>query len=524
MVTRLDDDVADTMVQSATVADTSGALTDDGVRAYLNSIGRTPLLNPEQERYLGTTAQAGRAARTRTQRHLHARLRHELLGRAVNVGLRSALAHAAAATLELNEQTVAAWIDGFVVLDAVDAPYDGAPTTLAALQHLIAQLASGDAAATTTVLDAAVQAGIASHDAATALQQFTAHLGLVAPLATPAKSDEDALPPDGAVEMPVALFDGRPLEESPFGAALASVVTLGEALARTAVEGALRQGGAALAAAIGVALHGMLEPDVVTRILDGWHVDAEAIARGDHAEHALVEANLRLVVAVARRYNGRGLDLADLLQEGNIGLLRAAESFDPARGCRFSTYAVWWIRQAICRALANGSRLVRLPVHIQATHTNVVRTSRQLQETLGREPERAELAAATGLSTQRLDELSTLVTAWRDPVSLNQPMSEDGETVLGDLVPDTAEQTAEDSLGLQSSRVEVRAALAQLKERERYVLALRYGLLDGQERTLSEVGEAIGVTRERARQLEAQALRRLRHMARQQVVALDPVL
>ncbi len=508
-------------------ADTPVTLTDDGVRAYLNSIGRTPLLTPERERHLGTTAQAGRAARTRAQRHLHALLRDELLWLSVNAELRRALALAAIEALELDAaaEKVAGWIDGFAALDAVEAPTDAAPTTLAALHELVARLATGDENATATILAAADQVGIERRHAAAALQRFAARLSLsFVPDEAPAADGEASSPPGGeTTDLPAALFDGQPFEESPLGAALAGVVTLGEALARTAVDGALRQGGDALTTAVRVALGSMLEPDAVARILDGWQVDEEAIARGDRAEHALVEANLRLVVSVARRYNGRGLDLADLLQEGNLGLLRAAESFDPVRGCRFSTYAVWWIRQAICRALANGSRLVRLPVHIQATHTNVVRTSRQLQETLGREPKQAELAAATGLSTQRLEELSTLVMAWRDPVSLNQPMSEDGETVLGDLVPDTSEFSAEDELGIQSSRAEVRAALAQLKDRERYVLALRYGLIDGQERTLGEVGEALGVTRERARQLEAQALRRLRHMARQRVVALDPV-
>ena len=268
--------------------------------------------------------------------------------------------------------------------------------------------------------------------------------------------------------------------------------------------------------ALGVAI----QAGRVARAREGWQDNAETIARGSQAERMLAEANLRLVVAVARRYTGGGLDLIDLVQEGNIGLLRAVENFDPERGCRFSTYAVWWIRQAVYRAVVNGGRLVRLPANVRAAHGDIVRVTHTLRETLGREPERDEVAVATGMSPRRVAEVTAFAVVGRDLVSLDRPVGEDGETVLGELIADVA-PTAEDEIGEQARRQDLHAALGRLTARERRVLMLRFGLTDGRDHTLDEVGQDLGVARERARQLEVAALRKLRFLARAGVVTLD---
>jgi RNA polymerase primary sigma factor len=256
----------------------------------------------------------------------------------------------------------------------------------------------------------------------------------------------------------------------------------------------------------------------VERALDGWQVDTATVTRGRHAKLALAEANLRLVISVAKRYARRGLDLADLVQEGNLGLLRAIDGFEPERGVRFSTYAVWWIRQAISRALADQGRLVRLPLHLQETQARIARTTRELRAALGREPNAAEVAAAAGLPSERIEEIAAI---WREPVSLDQPVGEEEDASLGDMLPDQNEETPEEEVAERQTSAEVREALRSLSERERMVLVLRFGLLDGRERTLAEVSKELGVTRERVRQIEGKALRKLRRPARRHLLPLD---
>ncbi|HEX2913579.1 MAG TPA: sigma-70 family RNA polymerase sigma factor [Chloroflexia bacterium] len=233
----------------------------------------------------------------------------------------------------------------------------------------------------------------------------------------------------------------------------------------------------------------------------------------EEAKQRLIEANLRLVVSVARRYSqsSGGITLLDLIQEGNLGLIRAVDKYDYKTGYKLSTYATWWIRQAISRAIADKSRLIRLPVHINETLGRVRRTSRELASTYGREPTMQELADHLNMP---IDKVTQLMTMGNAPVSLDQPMGEEGDSSLGDLVEDSQGVDPDQQAAEISMRAAVQKALTQLPERERKIIELRFGLDQdggGQPRTLEEVGQQLGVTRERIRQIEAKVLRKLRH-------------
>ena len=306
--------------------------------------------------------------------------------------------------------------------------------------------------------------------------------------------------------------DGPPAQISTAGATADPVKDYLKLIGRVSLLKAIEE--VTIAKRIEAGLFAQHKLDSGTKIAPKLKKELAWIAEdGQRAKQHLLEANLRLVVSLAKRHTGRGMPFLDLIQEGNLGLIRAVEKFDYTKGFKFSTYATWWIKQAITRAMADQSRTIRVPVHMVEVINKVSRAQRTLSIDLGRAPTPAELAKDLDMTVEKLEEVQTF---GREPISLHTPLGEDGGSEFGDLIEDTEAPVADDVVTYSFMQEQIRSVLDTLAERESGVIALRFGLRDGRPRTLEEISAVYGVTRERIRQIESKTMSKLRHPARSQ--------
>ncbi len=487
---------------------------DDAVRTYLREIGRVPLLTEEQERALGDSLHAGNKETTRALRSLHARIRSLLLRR--EPGLIAETAAAWAPLLGCSPEALAACFHALLErrgqddrdLAAIGAPIDRSlrerDNWRGGMESLIrAVLLHDDARLIKGLTALAALGGLAGAEpidrAIAALRERVTF-----------EERELGAGDEGETELVyLPQIDGQPYQEHPAAQLATRLLGLGHGEADH-VFAVVQAGQSAPAAAVGAAL-GVPEEEA-RAALEGWKVDQSLVQRAQRARARLTESNLRLVVSVAKKYVGRGLPLLDLVQEGNFGLMRATELFDPSLGYRFSTYAIWWIRQSVLRGISTQGRAVRLPVHVQQRLSLVARTRRELTAEMGREPTQTELARRIGISAERL---SADMLAGQDVTSLETPVGDDEDSsTLSEFVEDEAAVDIGESVANSMLRGDLERALANLTDREQEVVRLRYGLVaDGRARSLDEIGARFSISRERARQIEARAMQKLRRPA-----------
>jgi len=487
---------------------------DDAVRTYLREIGRVPLLSEQQERALGDDLHRGNMEIMRALRSLHARIRDVLLQRDPTPVDEAAAAWAP--LLGCGAATVAASLRRLLTLRATDAPELARAGRLVdvsiqerdnwrgGMESLMRAVADHDPRVLDGLGTMAALSGFPDR-VERALDALAAHITF--------EERELGTGDEGELEtVRLPQIDGEPYQAHPAAQAATRLLGLGHAEADRLFEMAQAYDGdpALLAGHLATLL--ALADDVARATVQGWTVDSALVQRAQRARTGLTEANLRLVVSVAKKYAGRGLPLLDLVQEGNFGLMRATELFDPSLGYRFSTYAIWWIRQSVLRGISTQGRAVRLPVHVQQRLSSVARMRRELTDELGREPTQQELAERSGVSQERL---GADMLAGQDVTSLETPLgdSEDAST-LSEFVEDEATPDVGETVAQSMLRGDLERVLSSLTEREQQVVRLRYGLVpDGRARSLDEIGARFKISRERARQIEARAMQKLRRPA-----------
>ncbi len=502
------------------VLDSEGSIPlDDAVRAYLGDIGRVPLLTEEQERALGDDLRAGNVETARVLRSLHARIRWLLLERdptpidetashwAPLLGCPTRQLHDLCRVLL--EQRAHDDLGVSASGRSIDQALEERDHWRGGIESLLRALVTGDTRVVEGITELAAIGGVTVGVEA-AIDTLRRHLTL----------DERAMGvgDEGETEIvAIPVVDGQPYQQHPAAHAVTRMLGIGRAQADRIF--AVSQAEGTSRAMIAQELADLIEVpiDAVSAMLATWSVDSTQVQRAQRARAHLTEANLRLVVNIAKRYVGRGLQLLDLIQDGNLGLLRATELFDPSLGYRFSTYATWWIRQAILRSIATQSRAVRLPEHVQQRLRLISRARRDLTDMLGRDPTRQELASHMGIAESRLE---ADMLAGQEVTSLETPVGDDdASATVGDFVADEVALDVGDEVDRSLLVGEVDRVLARLSSREQEVVRLRYGLIpDGRARSFEEIGARLGVTRERVRQIEVRALRKLRYPGHSQAL------